>query len=95
MMFSLLSRFGFPVVSIIAVAFLGYSIMSRLKANRLQLENARLESDMVKIRLALGTCSERLKNIKEDAADDSKIDNLDDLLNFDIPPEWMLPETKD
>jgi len=54
--------------------------------------NQKIRAELTETRLNLGACSERIVNIKEDAKDDGKIDNISDLSDFDIPADWMLPE---
>jgi len=47
-----------------------------------------LEKENKNLSKELDNCSERVKNILEDAEDDATVDNPSD---FDVPPSWMRP----
>jgi hypothetical protein len=48
------------------------------------------QSDLALIRAELHTCGGRLDAVLRDVNSDNEIDNLD-LLDFDIPPDWLRP----
>lgn len=55
------------------------------------LQNVWLEDSFSELRDAqanLRSCAARIENIKEDVESDAKANNLD---NFVVPSEWMLP----
>ena len=71
-----------------SVAFGGYQT---IKAQGAQIEMERAQASEARALGSLETCANRLTNIQEAAASNASIP--DDLTDFDVPDEWLLPTT--
>ncbi len=69
------------------------AIVTSLALGATMLQTKRLEwsqAEVVRLEGELATCGGRLSAVMRDVESDNEIDNLD-LLNFDIPADWLLP----
>lgn len=77
----MITKYIISALSAALLAMGGYVWYVDSKLNRQSAEMERLEN-------ALGNCSARLKNIREDAKDDATVD---DPSVFPVPDDWMFP----
>ena len=75
----------------VAVASAGWGGYQTIKAQSAEIEMERALGAEARALGSLETCANRLTNIQEAAASNASIPN--DLTDFDVPDEWLLPTT--